>query len=703
MYSNEYVPNEVFICFCFSVFLVGNIALKNLSEEELSKKFLCNRHFLPDSYKDGIGKSRLNDNAMPIHYCIATGSSAPEKMNVIKLSEEMNPPEEMDVIDLSEEVSSSNINVSLSPLGMCLSGEGSGSGSSSVTQDVDSVWNLKPPLKDYGRVGEKKSFEDLLKTPDTPQLLGITRLTTEEKKEMNEEIDMPDRMKSRKRLVMAEDETPRKKKMRLELKFLRKKVAIKNQRLYRLKNRAGLIMTKYRNRVDELLASLPKNSAALVSMQLKGKFKKKDYSKAERKLAMSLYYKSPSTYSYMRRSKIFFPGESTIRKWIHSNVFEPGINENLFEHLELKCAHMNPLQKACVILFDEMSIMKALEYSKNFDYVEGFQDLGALIGRSLAMATHALVIMIRGLYSQSKLPVAYFLTSENLDGQTLKLILEQSVINIIKIGFVPKIMTCDRGPTNRKVYSLWDISPTNNKIKIGGCEIFCMYDVPHLFKSIRNNLLTGNFIDQDGNTVSFEDIRLTYKIDIKSTTARAMPKITPAHLNPNPFQKMTCKLALQLFSNTVAGAVKTAADNGELSSTTARTTAAFLADMNDLFDSMNSRYSMDPHPRRKPLSADSMWHFIHFSKMLKYFENLQKISSKNGKMSRPPCFEGIMLTMKSIQDLFQQEIDVLEYKPFMKNYFLLTGRLNQDPLENFFSVVRQKNGYNRNPTSGTGE
>jgi hypothetical protein len=33
--------------------------------------------------------------------------------------------------------------------------------------------------------------------------------------------------------------------------------------------------------------------------------------------------------------------------------------------------------------------------------------------------------------------------------------------------------------------------------------------------------------------------------------------------------------------------------------------------------------------------------------------------------------------------------------------FLMTNRLNQDALENLFSIFRQKGGYNKNPTART--
>jgi hypothetical protein len=60
----------------------------------------------------------------------------------------------------------------------------------------------------------------------------------------------------------------------------------------------------------------------------------------------------------------------------------------------------------------------------------------------------------------------------------------------------------------------------------------------------------------------------------------------------------------------------------------------------------------------------------------------------------PDRFDGILLSINTIRQLFEENKH--------DNYsFLLTGRLNQDPLENLFSVLRQKGGYNRNPTVRT--
>lgn len=73
--------------------------------------------------------------------------------------------------------------------------------------------------------------------------------------------------------------------------------------------------------------------------------------------------------------------------------------------------------------------------------------------------------------------------------------------------------------------------------------------------------MKNNFIF-DGSEISFNDIKTAYEIDKMSGTSRALIKITDSHINPGPFQKMKCKLALQLISNsnTMTAVIKTCFD-----------------------------------------------------------------------------------------------------------------------------------------------
>jgi len=63
-------------------------------------------------------------------------------------------------------------------------------------------------------------------------------------------------------------------------------------------------------------------------------------------------------------------------------------------------------------------------------------------------------------------------------------------------------------------------------------------------------------------------------------------------------------------------------------------------------------------------------------------------------LTRPPCFNGFTQTINGILLLFEEE--KINGMPF-----LITNRLNQDVLENLFSIFRQKGGYNKNPTART--
>lgn len=78
-----------------------------------------------------------------------------------------------------------------------------------------------------------------------------------------------------------------------------------------------------------------------------------------------------------------------------------------------------------------------------------------------------------------------------------------------------------------------------------------------------------------------------------SNKARAMPKITIKHLQPNPWQKMSVRLAAQIFSESVSSTIETCIQTGQLNSLTAKYTAGFISQMNATFDCLNSKNLYD--------------------------------------------------------------------------------------------------------------
>lgn len=73
-----------------------------------------------------------------------------------------------------------------------------------------------------------------------------------------------------------------------------------------------------------------------------------------------------------------------------------------------------------------MSIMECLEYSKEIDIIEGYEDLGCL-GRDSKAAECALVFMARETYAPRKLPVVYVLSSTRIKNCNLVLIVMETL------------------------------------------------------------------------------------------------------------------------------------------------------------------------------------------------------------------------------------------------------------------------------------
>lgn len=123
--------------------------------------------------------------------------------------------------------------------------------------------------------------------------------------------------------------------------------------------------------------------------------------------------------------------------------------------------------------------------------------------------------------------------------------------------------------------------------------------------------------------------------------------------------------------------------------------------INDTFDILNSKHLYDKNPNSRLLNNANNYLFNTLQNTRNIFLQAKKLNkNKNKNNPQPPCFIGMIWSINSILALYELEkCDVLNNCHSGKSYFLLTNRLCQDPLENLFSIMRQKNGYNRNPTS----
>ena len=255
-------------------------------------------------------------------------------------------------------------------------------------------------------------------------------------------------------------------------------------------------------------------------------------------------------------------------------------------------------------------------------------------------------------------------------------------------GIIIRAITSDQGSNNRCCYRLLGVTTSEPYFSYENKRIYALFDVPHLIKSIRNTLLKYDLLTPDGR-VSWDILTQLYQWD-SSQSVRICPKLTKSHLQPGTFDKMRVKFATQIFSKTVCAGIKTCISlnifqNESLS--IAKSTEKFISKINNTFDCLNSNNYFDKNIFKCALTENnSVLHWLEEIQPYVIKIKLLKDTNKNY------CISGLQ---QSINAILQLQKDMFQY-PDIK--FLLTSRLNQDPIENLFAQIRAKNGNNRNPS-----
>lgn len=169
-----------------------------------------------------------------------------------------------------------------------------------------------------------------------------------------------------------------------------------------------------------------------------------------------------------------------------------------------------------------------------------------------------------------------------------------------------------------------------------------------------------------------------------------MSHITEAHIRPNSFEAMNVKRAFQLFSHTFAAAIKTAGHEEELNTNTWQATADFAERMNDIIDACNSYSLKIKFGGKRSLSPKNSDIEILLTEFVEW---CLKWSKSAETITKVPCFKGFVITVKAILATYKALLSKNE------EFELATGLCNQDSVEHLFSKLRQRGGFNPNPTA----
>lgn len=405
------------------------------------------------------------------------------------------------------------------------------------------------------------------------------------------------------------------------------------------------------------------------------------WSAHDKSIALSLFHASPKAYKLL--SELFImPTTETLNKAVRNLEIYPGISSHIVSAFKSKVASFDESEKLCVVSFDEVKLKPGLVYDPRRDNVEGVQDMGNLLGKQNLVADYAIVFYVRGLVSKWKQPYCYYVTSSTVKGDKLALLIKEVLTSLIDLGLFPTAMVCDQGSNNRSCMSRsFHVTSKEPWFIFNGHKIVCFYDSPHLLKNIRTNLKDSGFISS-GHLIQFEHIRQFYLQDTKLPIRQA-PKLTEKHFNLKRFMAMNVRLAAQILSHSVAKGVTLCTSFGALPMQ-AQHTADFCDFFDCLFNIFNSRMFKSHRRFNSGIRANmkDYWEFLDKAEV--YLKNLRSPNHK----SLLPCVEGWLQNISALKLLFA----------LVKQPVILSYRLNQDCVENFFSKIRGMGGHRDHPT-----
>lgn len=217
-------------------------------------------------------------------------------------------------------------------------------------------------------------------------------------------------------------------------------------------------------------------------------------------------------------------------------------------------------------------------------------------------------------------------------------------------------------------------------------------DVPHLIKSARNHFLDSSF---SLNGVKTDKEYLQTLLEMNSGDLKVAFSLTSEHLTCVGPARQKVKLATQIFSNKNARALHyclqmfNSGDSNFKQFVGCEETTRILQLFNDWFDLFNVRSKFD---NRNGTSGYGV-NLVHQKKILNSMTSYIREMRIGNHIGMIPFQKGIHLNNLSLQSLhfhLKEKFDV-EY--------ILTHRLNQDVLENFFSFIRGAGRANDHPNA----
>ncbi len=280
-------------------------------------------------------------------------------------------------------------------------------------------------------------------------------------------------------------ETPTKKKLRRSVEKMKKTLRIKNQAIRTLQK--NLEKTKKIEMIIEAMKPfLHPDEHELVAMQMRFSVgKRRRYSSTFKSFALAIYYKSPTCYRFLQ-TRFKLPAKSTLNAWMSQTVFGEGFSTNLLKLLKVRVECLNKEDRVAVLMMDEVSLKKHVDYDATEDRVVGILSNGEL-------ATGALVFMVAGLKAHWRQAFAYFFVKNAVNSHHLQGLLFEALEKLEEAGLDVRAASADQGSNFSSLFAHLNCSRERPFFEYKGKKVFTFADMPHVIKSLRNCLAKNKY------------------------------------------------------------------------------------------------------------------------------------------------------------------------------------------------------------------
>ncbi|XP_013168028.1 PREDICTED: uncharacterized protein LOC106118018 isoform X2 [Papilio xuthus] len=383
----------------------------------------------------------------------------------------------------------------------------------------------------------------------------------------------------------------------------------------------------------------------------------------------------------------------SINRWLQQPRYQTltaasGLYTTVLSDLKEKAKrYIGKKDTVCVLLFDEIKLQEHVYYNSYLGKVVGYVDLGEEGGRGKELANHVLVFMLGNLIYRPflKQPIAHYFFRDKMSTEMLSKILITIIKAVRDAGYMVMASVCEDKQTYVDALNLLKGNTDNpddlNYYLVDNEKVYIIYDVPRLFMAIRNNLIQYGEMVIDNKKLKWSHLIMAQE---KNNSTYNFFKVK-SHVNDIDWTRNGIKLAIQIFSNTMAAILKLLSESVDyiLEEEELFQAGIVIEYLDILFDCTNGPLcAKDFKQNRKYVMKNSNHHdqWIVYKRILSdtyfFIDNLHY--AYNVK-----CMKSYVTTISSLQDIWR----VVTENDFTS---LNLRKFNLDALHSIFECLKEE-------------